>query len=133
MRQIVELDENEAVDEILPVDLTNAIDDQIEEDLMILKTIVCSDENAEEIKRVIKSTAKHRTEMSKTPEMDFLENFPIFFTNPEFVSKINLFVIFFFSIIQFMSFSYRFCMTFRSATLKAVQVECWRNGQSTVK
>lgn len=61
-------------------------DVQINDDLKFLKTVVVSEKTTDTIKLKLSSTANHRKEVVKIENLDFLEHFPIFFTNPEFVS-----------------------------------------------
>lgn len=57
----------------------------IEANLNLLKTLVFSSENIESIKSALAETVEHRAQMIKDAKLDFLEQFPTFFTNPELV------------------------------------------------
>lgn len=59
----------------------------VEDDLLYLKTTILGEENIERIKKKLKATADYRTEMISDPNIDFLESFPYLFTNPELVSS----------------------------------------------
>lgn len=72
-------DENNAQDDPLCVDMN--------EIFFKLKTIDVSKTELAEIKIMLKSTFQYRQNMIKNNEnLDLLENFPYFFTNPELVN-----------------------------------------------
>lgn len=58
----------------------------IKSGLQFLKSVVVTEKNTENIHSVLIITAAHRREMMKVDKFDFLEHFPILFTNPDFVS-----------------------------------------------
>lgn len=72
------------------INTSTTLDDETkgdgQKDIEFLKSAVVNEENMAEIKRRLKNTTKYRHEMMKTPEMDFLENFPYFFTDPKLVN-----------------------------------------------
>lgn len=55
------------------------------EKLNLLKTLVVSNDNVGLIKSILTDTAQHRGQMIIETKIDFLEQFPMFFTHPEFV------------------------------------------------
>lgn len=68
----------------------------VEAALKFLKTVVVSSKNIDQIRSKLVITAAHRTQMIKTTKLDFLTEFPIFFTYPETVRVPNLFYFFHF-------------------------------------
>ena len=52
----------------------------------LLKTLVVSNETMGLIKSILTDTAQYRAKMVKQTKLEFLEQFPMFFTNPELVS-----------------------------------------------
>lgn len=65
--------------------------EEIKEGLHFLKNAVATEENPETIETQLIVTAAHRREMVKVNKLDFLEHFPILFTNPEFVSGLLIY------------------------------------------
>lgn len=59
--------------------------EDIEADFDFLKAVVVTDENMELIKGKLMSTVAYRSELSDDKNIDYLEQFPYFFTNPELV------------------------------------------------
>lgn len=62
--------------------------------LKFLKTVVASDKNMDEIHSKLVITAARRKEMIKMPKVDFLTEFPTFFTHPVIVRISKLFYVF---------------------------------------
>lgn len=58
-----------------------------EEDFEFLKSCVVNAENMTIIKQKLKSTIEYRVGVMNDQNIEFLEQFPYFFTNPELVSK----------------------------------------------
>lgn len=59
---------------------------ELEHDLFLLKSTVVTEKNMSLLKEVLVKTQKYRMNMLKDTELDLLENFPCFFSNPELVS-----------------------------------------------
>lgn len=59
--------------------------ESIEDDLEFLKSVVVGPHNMDAIESKLKSTANHRKEMMRDLNIDLLESFPIFFSNPQTV------------------------------------------------
>lgn len=59
------------------------------ENLEFFKTVVVNKQNMELIIGQLKATASQRCGMIKEMKLDFLEQFPIFFTHPNLVSSIK--------------------------------------------
>lgn len=72
-----------------PEDELNSSGEQTEEenkrDIEILKTLTVSDANMDQIKEKLVATMSYRLEMMNVNEIDLLENFPYFFTDPSLV------------------------------------------------
>lgn len=80
---------NEVCDSLEHSALDKPTDAQIDGDLKFFKTVVVSKQTTEAIKQKLLTTIDRRREMIKTNnQLDFLENFPFFFTHPEFVRMI---------------------------------------------
>lgn len=58
-----------------------------EQEVFILKSTMVNDQNIPMIKEKLIATMAYRLDMLKAPEVDLLENFPYFFSNPELVSN----------------------------------------------
>lgn len=63
----------------------DAVSERQKTAIEFLKSAMVNEENMETIKEKLKFTLSYRLEMMKTPELDVLETFPYFFTNPELV------------------------------------------------
>lgn len=75
------------------------------DDLLYLKTVVVSNENLDDIRRVMAKTRNVRDEMMKDGAIDYLENFPFFFVRPELVSiPIEISFVFFIKLIRLFDF-----------------------------
>lgn len=61
-----------------------------EREIAFFKSVVANDANMKTIKLKLKSTTAERMKMMKNKQMDFLENFPFFFTHPQLVSEHNV-------------------------------------------
>lgn len=59
--------------------------ESIEDDLEFLKSVVVGPHNIDSIESKLKSTANRRKEMVRDLNIDVLESFPIFFSNPQTV------------------------------------------------
>lgn len=60
-------------------------EEEMKRDIEILKTLTVSEANLNEIKEKLIATMTYRNEMMDVNELDLLENFPYFFTDPSLV------------------------------------------------
>lgn len=58
---------------------------ELEHDIFLLKTTVVDEQSMPYIKMKLIATAKYRSDMLAKMELDLLETFPYFFSNPELV------------------------------------------------
>lgn len=87
-RQIQKKRLNNSINQSLATSITNVEIEtaQYKEDVFELKNLIVCSENMETFKEKLKSTYNFRQEMIKTNNnLDLLENFPYFFSNPELV------------------------------------------------
>lgn len=61
-------------------------DHDITEDLQFLKSVIVNPDNMNAIRQKLKSTLDSRIEMVRDLNVDLLENFPFFFSNPQTVN-----------------------------------------------
>lgn len=66
---------------------TEDLTDTVQADLNFLKSVVATDENMDMIKSKLIATARHRFTMGSEMKLNFLEQLPIFFTNPDLVEN----------------------------------------------
>lgn len=98
-----------------------------EADVEYLKTLVVSTENIPVIKTKLVATQKFRLEMMKIMEVDLLETFPYFFTDPALVFiKKTLLRVFLYDHIYIVNF--RFCSTSRNDLKISTLTHFWMNG-----
>lgn len=60
----------------------NAVQENFVNDLLYLKNVVVSNENLDEVRKILEKTRKIRDEMIKDDTVDYLENFPVLFVRP---------------------------------------------------
>lgn len=68
-------------------EINNNVNNTIEEDMLFLKTVVVSEESLPQIKATLRRSSRERKIMIRPPEMEYIEHFPFFFTNPELVNS----------------------------------------------
>lgn len=64
-------------------------EDEAQEHLKFLKTVVVNEKNIKAIESKLKITAAKRVQLLKNKQFDFLENFPCLFTHPPLVSTMH--------------------------------------------
>lgn len=69
------------------IDMISETEKQIN-DVEFLKATIVSDETMSVIESKLRSTATYRQKMMETPELDLLETFPYFFTEPKLVKAL---------------------------------------------
>lgn len=89
-------------------------DDQAENDLLFLKSIVVNDRNMEEIKLKLTKTASYRKKLLNKNELNLRVNFPYFYMHPQLVSR--LLSPYFYYFHQHSLFSYRFLLCRSNST-----------------
>lgn len=84
--------------EVEPIVVSSEVstEEEIVAALKFLKTVVVSHKNMDQIHSKLIITAARRMQMIKAMKLDFLAEFPIFFTHPETVRISNLFNCLFF-------------------------------------
>lgn len=98
--------------------------------LKFLKTVVVCDENMDQIHAKLVITSDRRTQMIKATRVDFLTEFPIFFTHPETVKSFNPFLLLDVLIHQFF---YRFYSILKSNSQTLMSTALRRSGQAMLQ
>lgn len=66
--------------------------DKVKNDLNFFKSVVVTKANMDMIKRKLKSTIQARAELVRDAKLDYLEQYPIFFTYPNLVTNCTHFL-----------------------------------------
>lgn len=61
---------------------TSGVDEDMEDDVHLLKTIIVNAENLDTIKQLLNKTREYRAQMLQKNETEIKEHFPYFFSHP---------------------------------------------------